>query len=83
MVLTATALFMKYEPPTSSSRLYHLVLKGDALGIVFRKPSLRGVSIREDLKVFRVTNLLAGVDVDPDCFHEASRLIRQHVGAEA
>jgi hypothetical protein len=28
----------------------------------------RGV---EDLEVFLIANLLAGVDVDPDCFHEA------------
>src|SRR6476659_433295 len=29
----------------------HLVLKGHAFGIVFRKPRLCGVSIREDLEV--------------------------------
>ena len=32
----------------------------------------------QDLEVIGVADLLAGVDVDPDCFHEASRLIRQH-----
>jgi len=36
---------------------YHFVLKGHALGIVFREPRFRGVSIRKDL-MFEVSDLL-------------------------
>jgi hypothetical protein len=45
-------------PPVSRWRAYHLVLKGHAFGIVFRKPGLRGVGIREDLEVIGVSDLL-------------------------
>ena len=39
----------------------------------FLKPFLRGVRGGEDFDVLGVANLLAGVDVDPDCFHESLR----------
>jgi hypothetical protein len=45
-------------------RTDHLIFERHALGIVFRKPSFRGVSIRKDLDVLGVADLLAGVDVD-------------------
>jgi hypothetical protein len=41
--------------------VYHLVLKSHALGIVFRKPRLRGVSVGEDLEVIRVCDPLARI----------------------
>jgi hypothetical protein len=49
----------------------------------FLKPFCGGVGGGEDLDVLGIASLLAGVDVDPDCFHEASRAIRQHAGVEA
>jgi hypothetical protein len=43
---------------------YHLVVEGNAFGIVFRKPGFRGVGIREDLEVIGVCELLARIHVD-------------------
>jgi hypothetical protein len=49
----------RYESEAVSPwRADHLVLKGHAFGIVFRKPGLRGVGIREDLEVIAVSDLL-------------------------
>jgi hypothetical protein len=48
----------------SRGRTYHLILKGHAFGIVVRKPSFRGVGIREDLEVIGVSDLLTSVDID-------------------
>ena len=45
--------FLKGLRDGSRWRAYYLVLKGHAFGIVFRKPGLRGVRIREDLEVIR------------------------------
>jgi hypothetical protein len=47
--------------------LQNLILERHALGIVFLQPRFRGVLVRKDLQVILVANLLAGVDVDPDC----------------
>ena len=44
----------------------NLVLKGHALWVVFREPAFRGVGIPDDLEVIAVSDLLAGVDLDPD-----------------
>ena len=49
----------------------HFVLEGHAFWIVFPEPGFRGVRGGEDLDALGVVSLLAGVDVDPDCFHEA------------
>ena len=57
-------LFLKGLRDGSRWRAYYLVLKGHAFGIVFRKPGLRGVRIREDLEVIGVSNLLARIHVD-------------------
>ena len=51
--------------------------------IVFREPGFCGIGIRKILEVIGIANRLAGVDVDPDCFHEVSRLIRQHAEVKA
>jgi len=55
---------------SSCRRAYYFVLERHALGVIFRKPGLRGIGIREDLEVLGVSDLLAGVDIDPDC-HQA------------
>ena len=44
-------------PAGSNWLLYHFVLKGHAFGIVFRKPGLRGIGVREDLEVIAVSDL--------------------------
>jgi hypothetical protein len=67
---TGSANLTRLAGVSSYRRAYYLVLKGHALGIVFRKPGFRGVGIREDLEVIGVSDLLAGVDIDPDC-HQA------------
>ena len=41
----------------------HLVLKGDALGIVFREPGCCSIGVCEDLEVIRVSDLLARIYV--------------------
>jgi hypothetical protein len=51
--------------------IQNFVFKGYAFRVVFLEPCFRGVGIREDLEVIGVAKLLAGVDVDPDCVHEA------------
>ena len=56
----------------------NLIFKGYAFGVVFLEPCHRSVCGGEDLNVLGVANLLACVEVDLDCFHEASRPIRQH-----
>jgi hypothetical protein len=45
----------------------HLVFECHAFRVVPFKPSLRGFPIGEDLEVLGVSDLLAGVDIDPDC----------------
>ena len=44
----------------------NLILERHAFGIVFRKPRFGGVGVRKDLEVIAVSDLLAGVDLDPD-----------------
>jgi hypothetical protein len=51
----------------------NLALEGYALGVVFSELSFRSVSIRKHLEMIVVSDLLAGVDVNPDCFHKASQ----------
>jgi hypothetical protein len=45
-------------------RFEHVVLKGHAFGIVFRKLGFRGVSICEDLEMIAVSDLFARIHVD-------------------
>ena len=45
----------------------YLVFESHAFRVVLVKPSLRGFLAIEDLEMVTVPNLLAGVDVDPDC----------------
>src|SRR5882757_198554 len=45
----------------------YLVFEGHAFRVVLVKPSLRGFLAVEDLEMVMVSDLLAGVDVDPDC----------------
>jgi hypothetical protein len=45
----------------------YLVFKSHALGVVLVNPSLRGFPAVEDLEVLGISDLLAGVDIDPDC----------------
>jgi hypothetical protein len=59
----------------AGSRSY-LVFESNSFRIVFCEPGLRGVGGRKDLNMIGLADLLARVDVKPDCFHEASRLIR-------
>jgi hypothetical protein len=47
--------------------LQNLILKRDAFRVVFLQPRFRGVLIGKDFEVILVANLLAGVDVNPDC----------------
>jgi hypothetical protein len=52
------------EEIASNWRLYHLVLKGHALRIIFLEPSVRRIGIGEDLEVIGVPDLLARIHVN-------------------
>jgi hypothetical protein len=49
----------------------HFIFKRHAFPIVFLIPGFSGVDVREYLEVVGIANLLAGVDVDQDCFHRS------------
>jgi hypothetical protein len=40
------------------------VFEGHAIGGILRKPSLRGVRVCKHLEVFRISDLLARIDVN-------------------
>jgi hypothetical protein len=45
----------------------NVILERNALRVVFLEPSIGSDLARKDLQVIAVANLLAGVDVNPDC----------------
>ena len=49
--------------------LQNLVLEGDPLGVVLRKPPFRGILIGKNFEVIWGADPFAGVDVNPDGFH--------------
>ena len=51
--------------------IQNFIFKGYAFVVVFLEPCFRSVGGREDLEVIGGPNLLACVEVDLDCFHEA------------
>jgi hypothetical protein len=70
------------KPVVSLSCRHHgiyLVFEGHAFRVVHVKPSLRGCLAVEDFEMVTVTNLLAGVDIDPD--HHARALAAAFEGA--
>jgi hypothetical protein len=45
----------------------HRVFEGNAFRIISREPSVGGVGRGEHLEMVDVANVLAGVDINPDC----------------
>jgi hypothetical protein len=45
----------------------NVILERNALRVVFLEPSIGSDLARKDLQVIAVANLLAGVNVNPDC----------------
>jgi len=56
--------------------LQNLVLERNAFRIVFLEPNLGSDLGRKDLQVILITNLLGGVDIDPDCHCSLLRFLR-------
>jgi hypothetical protein len=55
------------EPAVHAGGLFHnLIFERYAFRVVFLQPGFRGVLAGKNLKVILVSNLLAGIDVDPD-----------------
>jgi hypothetical protein len=62
--LAATRRFKTYAGRCGS--LQNLIFERETLWVVFLKPRFRRVLVCKDLQMIAVTNLLSGVDVNPD-----------------
>jgi hypothetical protein len=58
--------------------LQDLILKHHAFQVVFLQPRLNGILVRKDLEVILVTDLLARMDIDPNCHVSVRRNDKHH-----
>ncbi len=59
----------------------NVILERNALRVVFLEPSIGSDLARKDLQVNAVANLLAGVDVNPDCHWSLLSFLRPQCGS--